>query len=106
MFPMVNLLPKAALNPGYPKHGRSDHPMDDDISKISDEPVDSSGCYVVFTTVETRRNLQGLDPVVASSTCGEDWLDPFKDDDPELRWAKGGRFFLVSKMYIFFCCLT
>lgn len=50
----------AALNPGYPKHGRkSVHPMDDDISKISDELVDSSGCYVVFTTVETRRNLQG-----------------------------------------------
>ena len=35
--------------------------MDDEISKISDESVDSSGCYVVFTTVETRRNLQGVD---------------------------------------------
>lgn len=49
----------AAFNPGYPKHGRAFHPMDDDISKISDEPVDSSGGYVVFTTVETRRNVQG-----------------------------------------------
>lgn len=55
---MSNIVTKASFNPGYPKHGRAFNPMDDDISKISDEPVDS--CYVVFTTVETRRNVQGV----------------------------------------------
>ena len=50
------------MNPGYPKQGRPDVgpvPLDADLSKISDDAVDSSGCYVVFTSLEARRNVTG-----------------------------------------------
>ena len=54
---------QAAMNPGYPKQGRPSAagpvPLDSDLSKISDDAVDSSGCYVVFTSLEARRNVTG-----------------------------------------------
>eukprot|EP00435_Cladocopium_sp_Y103_P016403 s1717_g4.t1 len=65
-------LVKAAMNPGYPKQGRpaaGPVPLDADLSKISDDAVDSSGCYVVFTSLEARRNVTGFKmPMCCSET--------------------------------------
>lgn len=63
----------AAMNPGYPKQGRPSAagpvPLDSDLSKISDDAVDSSGCYVVFTSLEARRNVTGFKmPMCCSQT--------------------------------------
>ncbi|CAJ1381462.1 unnamed protein product, partial [Effrenium voratum] len=51
----------AKMHPGWPVQGANwPHPVDQDVSKIADTSVDYMGVYVVYSSLEARRNIEGL----------------------------------------------